>query len=414
MAQLGFFDADKRLEALSAKGDPLEAIDRLVPWESFRAEIEAGVLAPDELKKSRAGRKPFDAMLMFRMLVLQALNNLSDEQVEYQVRDRLSFSRFLGLAIEDSIPDATTLWLFREKLAEAGLIEKLFERFDQHLAAKGYIARGGQIIDASIVPVPTQRNSRDENDQLRAGRTPAGWKQKPAKLRQKDRDARWTKKHGRSFFGYKNHVNADAKHKLIRHYAVSDAAVHDSQELDGLLDKGNTCNDVFADSAYRSTEIEAQLRASGYKSRIHRRGRRNHPLSSAQERANHAKSRIRARIEHVFGAQQSAPGGRLVRRVGLGRAPRPACAEPGLQHSPPGDAGTARRGMKVKSLCSFNRSSGRDGAVKTAIKLKTAPDIVPHHAAKSTIVRGALKCLEGEGRTHLVSNIANTARRDDR
>ena len=141
MAQLGFFDADKRLEALSAKGDPLEAIDRLVPWESFRAEIEAVVLTPDELKKSSAGRKPFDAILMFRMLVLQALNNLSDEQVEYQVRDRLSFSRFLGLGIEDSIPDATTLWLFREKLAKAGLIEKLFERFDQHLAAKGATSR---------------------------------------------------------------------------------------------------------------------------------------------------------------------------------------------------------------------------------------------------------------------------------
>jgi IS5 family transposase len=308
------------LEALSAKGDPLEAIDRLVPWESFRAEIEAVVLTPDELKKSSAGRKPFDAILMFRMLVLQALNNLSDEQVEYQVRDRLSFSRFLGLGIEDSIPDATTLWLFREKLAKAGLIEKLFERFDQHLAAKGYIARGGQIIDASIVPVPTQRNSRDENDQLRAGRTPAGWKQKLAKLRQKDRDARWTKKHGRSFFGYKNHVNADAKYKLIRRYEVTDAAVHDSQKLDGLLNKGNTSAEVFADSAYRSTEIEAQLRVSGYKSRIHRRGRRNHPLTSAQERANHAKSRIRARIEHVFGAQQSAPGGRIVRTIGMVRA----------------------------------------------------------------------------------------------
>src|SRR5262245_8626142 len=115
MGQLGFFDAEKRLEALSARGDPLEAIDHLVPWESFRAEIEAVVLTPDELKKSSAGRKPFDAMLMFRMLVLQALNNLPDEQMEYQVRDRLSFSRFLGLAIEDSIPDATTLWLFREK-----------------------------------------------------------------------------------------------------------------------------------------------------------------------------------------------------------------------------------------------------------------------------------------------------------
>src|SRR6185312_15563003 len=245
MGQLGFFDADKRLAALSAKGDPLEAIDRLVPWENFRADIEAVVLTPDEMRKSGAGRRPVDAIVMLRMLVLQALHNLSDEQAEYQVRDRLSFTRFLRLGIEDSIPDATTLWLFREKLAKAGVIEKLFDRFDQHLAAHGYMARGGQMVDATIVSVPKQRNSRDENEAVKAGQTPAEWKKKPAKLSQKDRDARWTKKHGKSFFGYKNHVNADAKHKLIRRY---EAAVHDSQPLDALLTKGNTSTDVFADS----------------------------------------------------------------------------------------------------------------------------------------------------------------------
>src|SRR4030088_1563518 len=185
MGQFGLFDADKRLAALSAKGDPLEAIDRLVPWESFRADIEAVVLTPDEMRKSSAGRKPLDAIVMFRMLVLQALNNLSDEQVEYQVRDRLSFTRFLRL--EDSIPDATTVWLFREKLAKAGLIEKLFDRFDQHLAAKGYMARGGQMVDATIVPVPKQRNSGDEHEAVKAGRIPEAWDNKPAKLRQKDR-----------------------------------------------------------------------------------------------------------------------------------------------------------------------------------------------------------------------------------
>src|SRR5215475_7209153 len=182
MGQLGFFDAEQRLAALSAKGDPLEAIDRLVPWESFRVEIEAVVLTPDEVRKSSAGRKPIDAIVLFRMLVLQALNNLSDEQVEYQVRDRLSFTRFLRQGIEDSIPDATTLWLFREKLAKAGLIEKLFDRFDQHLAAKGYMARGGQMVDATIVPVPTQRNSRDENEAVKAGRIPQEWYNKPAKI----------------------------------------------------------------------------------------------------------------------------------------------------------------------------------------------------------------------------------------
>src|SRR5450432_4602414 len=137
MAQLGFFDADRRLAALSAKGDPLEAIGTLVPWESFRADIEAVVLTPEEARKSNAGRKPIDAIVLFRMLILQSLYNLSDEQVEYQVRDRLSFTRFLTSGVEDCIPDGTTLWLFREKLAKAGVIRKLFYRFDRHLGAKG-------------------------------------------------------------------------------------------------------------------------------------------------------------------------------------------------------------------------------------------------------------------------------------
>src|SRR5437588_9298446 len=144
MGQLGFFDAEKRLAALSAKGDPLEAIDRLIPWESFRADIEAVVLTPDAIRKNSAGRKPVDAIVMFRMLVLQALHNLSDEQVEYQVRDRLSFTRFLRLGIEDRIPDGTTLWLFREKLAKAGLIETLFDRFTSISARRGTLLAVGR------------------------------------------------------------------------------------------------------------------------------------------------------------------------------------------------------------------------------------------------------------------------------
>ena len=278
------------------------------------------MLTPDEMRKSSAGRKPFDAIVLFRMLVLQALNNLSDEQVEYQVGDRLSFTRFLRLGIEDRIPDGTTLWLFREKLAKAGLIEKLFDRFDQHLGAQGYIARGGQIVDATIVAVPRQRNTREENEAIKVGQTPEDWEKHPAKNRQKDKDARWTKKHGKSFYGYKNHVNADAKHKLIRRYEVSDAAVHDSQKLEGLLNKGNTSRDVFADSAYRSAETEATLKAQGFKSRIHVRAARSHPLSKTEEEANRKKSRVRARVEHVFGAQQISPGGRIVRTIGIVRA----------------------------------------------------------------------------------------------
>jgi transposase, IS5 family len=320
MAQLTFFDADKRLAALSQHGDPLEAIARLVPWEEFRAEIEAVVLTADADKKSNAGRKPTDALVLLRMLVLQSLYNLSDAQAEYQVRDRLSFTRFLALGIEDRSPDGTTLWLFREKLTKAGLIEKLFAQFGRHLEAKGYIARGGQMVDATIVPVPRQRNSRDDNEAVKAGKTPEDWEKKPVKNRQKDKDARWTKKHNKSYFGYKNHVNADAKHKLIRRYDVSDASMHDSQKFDGLLNKANTSEDVYADSAYRSAEAEAKLKARGFRSRIHRRGSRNHPLSPAQEAANRKKSRVRARVEHIFGAQENAPGGRLVRTIGIVRA----------------------------------------------------------------------------------------------
>jgi transposase, IS5 family len=320
MGQFSFFDAEKRLAAISAKGDPLEMIDRVVPFENFRAQIEAVVLTAANEKKSNAGRKPIDVIVMFRMLVLQSLYNLSDEQVEYQVRDRLSFTRFLRLGIEDSVPDGTTLWLFRETLGKAGLIEKLFERFGQHLETKGYIARGGQMVDATIVPVPKQRNSREENDAVKAGKTPEGWEENPAKNRQKDKDARWTKKHGKSLYGYKNHVNADAKHKLIRQYDVTDASVHDSRKFDGLVNKANTSADVYADSAYRSAETEAKLKARGLRSRIHQRASRKHPLSKAQENANHQKSKVRARIEHVFGTQQTSPGGRIVRTIGIMRA----------------------------------------------------------------------------------------------
>ena len=146
--------------------------------------------------------------MILKALVLQALYNLSDDQAEYQLRDRLSFMRFLGLGLEYAVPDAKTLWLYREALAKAGAVEELFDLFDGFLKDKGYLARGGQIIDASIVSAPKQHNSvtrtfgsRKENETIKDGKMPEDWKSKPAKDRQKDKDARWTKKHERSYFG---------------------------------------------------------------------------------------------------------------------------------------------------------------------------------------------------------------------
>src|ERR1700704_5888105 len=187
MGQKGFFDVERRLAAISSKGDPLEAIKKIVRWEDFRADIEAMTQTEPEERKSNAGRKPYDALLKFKIVVLQSLHNLSDEQTEYLIRDRFSFMRFLDLEIEDPVPDATTIWLFREALMEGGLIDRLFARFGQHLEAAGYIARGGQIIDATIVSVPKQRNTKEENEAIKAGKTPEGWEQRPAKNAQKPR-----------------------------------------------------------------------------------------------------------------------------------------------------------------------------------------------------------------------------------
>ena len=220
-----------------------------------------------------AGRKPIDAIVLFRMLILQSLYNLSDEQVEYQVRDRLSFTRFLTSGIEDCIPDGTTLWLFREKLAQAGIIERLFDCFDQHSRR---MAISLAAVRSSMPPscrCPDNGTRARKTKQSRVAEPPRRGRRNRPRTGRRIR-SRWTKKHGRSFYGYKNHVNADARYKLIRRYDVSDAAVHDSQKLDGLLNKANTSADVFADSAYRSAETEVGLKARGFRSRIHVRATR--------------------------------------------------------------------------------------------------------------------------------------------
>ena len=228
---------------------PLVKVNAAVPWEAFRSRLERVWRKPADKRKSNAGCKPWDAIVMFKAIILCALYNLSDDQVEYQMRDRLSFVRFLALTLEDKVPDAKTVWLYREQLSQAGLIDALFEDFDGYLKSQGYQAMGGQIIDASIVAVPMQRNRRDDNEQIKRGETPESWADKPAKRRQKDRDARWTKKHGKSHYGYKNHVTIDRRHKLIRRYRVTDATVHDSQVIEELLTSDNTASGVWADSA---------------------------------------------------------------------------------------------------------------------------------------------------------------------
>ncbi|MFM7220163.1 MAG: IS5 family transposase [Nodosilinea sp.] len=312
----GFGRVQKRRQALEKSKDRLSELNAIIPWAVFRSCLEQ--LRPPE-RKSNAGRKPIDQLMLFKLLILQQLYNLSDEELEYQTHDRTSFRRFLGLSPEAEVPDAKTIWLFRQRLTEAGLIEELFQQFEQYLQTAGYEAKGGQIIDATIIPVPVQRNSREENKQIKNGEIPAEWKEEPDKLAQKDVDARWTKKNGKSYYGYKNHINVDVAHGFIRQHSVTDAAVHDSQELDIVLDPDNADDEVWADSAYRSEEIERTLEIEGYESQIHEKANRNSPLSEEQKAANREKSQTRAKVEHVFGCWVTSMGGKMVRCIGLER-----------------------------------------------------------------------------------------------
>jgi IS5 family transposase len=315
MMQLGLFDWQNRFKKLDKNGDPLVKLNKVVPWNSFRSALEK-LRSRD--KKSNAGAKPYDVIVMFKILILQSLYNLSDEATEYQVLDRLSFMRFLGLRLGSRVPDAKTIWLFREQLTEAGLAEDLFRQFETFLGENGFAARKGQIIDASIVQAPKQRNSREENAQIKQGDIPRDWEE--AKKRQKDTDARWTKKHAKNYYGYKNHVNVDVKNKLIRSYTVTDASVHDSQVFDELLEENNTSAAVYADSAYRSKESIAFLTERGFRERLQRKGCKHRKLTKREQQGNKTRAKTRCRIEHVFGVMAMMAKCLIVRTVGIIRA----------------------------------------------------------------------------------------------
>ena len=314
MMQTGLLDWQIRFKQLDKGGDPLPRIHALVDWKRFRPLLE---VVRDKERKSSAGRKPFDVVLMFKVLILQSLYNLSDEQAEFQIRDRLSFMRFLDLSLGDDVPDAKTIWLYREQWTEAGVIEKAFSQFEAYLCEQGFSARKGQIVDASIVPVPKQRNSREENRRIKQGEVPEDWNEQ--KKRQKDTDARWTKKNGQNYYGYKNHIDVDVKHKLIRGYEVTPASVHDSQVFEGLLDEDNSSRDVWADSAYRSEEKLKELKERKYREHLQRKGCKHKKLTDWEAQGNRTRSRIRSRVEHVFGVQAKRAGRLIVRAIGLVR-----------------------------------------------------------------------------------------------
>lgn len=299
---------------LSSLKDPLVSIGKSVDFEGFRPILEKATLQDSYAK---GGRPPFDRVMLFKALVLQKLYNLSDEQLEFQIHDRLSFMRFLELEISDKVPDQKTFWLFRDTLTKTGAIDQAFVLFRNRLREYGYIVQEGKIVDASLVKVPIQRNSKDENDQIKQEEIPDDWSEN--KLRQKDVDAAWTQKHGKSHYGYKNHVKVDAGSKLIDEFEVTAANVHDSQVLLELIDETDENQPIWADSAYHSEDIRTELKELKVGCRIQKRGARYIKLTPHQRGANKFKARTRARVEHVFASIANRAKGVGVRSIGLSR-----------------------------------------------------------------------------------------------
>ena len=324
---------EDRLRELSEQGDPLEKLQEIVDFELFRPVLSEALGPAD---RSKGGRPPFDAVLKFKMLYLLAQHGLSFEATEHLVRDRLSWMRFCGLSLADPVPDANTLWDFREALIKAGALDRLFERLERAIKDAGYLPMSGQIVDASLVAAPRQRNMDEEKAAIKAGKKAREiWPDKPAKAAQKDTDARWTLKTSKGkveadgkikrdlaipAFGYKSHISIDRRHGFIRRQKVTDAAAHDGARLrEGLIDPTNTASEVWADTAYRSGANEAFLANCGKVSRVHKRKPQGQPMPRRTAKANARKSAVRARVEHVF-AQQKDRMRLFIRSIGIERA----------------------------------------------------------------------------------------------
>jgi IS5 family transposase len=320
--QPGLFDSFTAYARLDKCTDPLLKLNMIIEWDLFRLQLQS-VRNNDVVRC-----KGFDVVMMFKILILQTLYNLSDDAMEYMLRDRLSFMRFLGLAMTDKIPDAKTIWKYREQLTKAGLIKPLFDKFGEYLNEKGFKASGGQLIDATIIEVPIQHNTEEETEQIKKGQTPENWS--GAKAEQKDQDARWTQKGKQSYYGYKDHINVDEAHKIIRDYEVTPANTHDSQVIEkivsvpeivvGNADSTLQMMKVYADSAYYSEQIRLFLTGNGLEPNICSKGTRNKALTKEEKKQNREYSKIRCRVEHIFGAMYQKAHDQVLRGIGIVRA----------------------------------------------------------------------------------------------
>jgi transposase, IS5 family len=283
--------ADGLVNQRAGRNGWLERIDSIVDW-------SAAVKVLDEIYASDEGRPSYPLVTYVKLLLLQQWYGLSDPGLEEAVDDRLSFRRFAGLPLDEGVPDHSAIWRFRQKLAKAGLAEALFAEVGRQLDARGLIVRKGTLIDATLVA---------------AAVTPP--KGNAGEVSERDPEAGWTKKNGKSHFGYKAHIAVDEGSEIIREAILTAADVHDSQPAASLIQGDEKA--VYGDKAYASAALRTKLAAAGIEDRVMYRAARNTPLQPWQTWFNKAVAGIRAGVERRFAVMKCHYGFRRVRYLGL-------------------------------------------------------------------------------------------------
>lgn len=278
---------------LSGGSTPLDRLSGLVKWYRFEK-----LLAP--LRDGGPGRAAWPPLVLFKALLLQSLYGLSDRELEEALGDRLSFRRFVGLGLEESIPDHTVLSRFRNLLVGEGLLEKLFGELDRQLEKAGVILKRGTMLDATLIDAVSAPPTAERPSQ--------------------DTDARITARKGKSglTFGYKAHVGVDEGSGLIRTVITTPANVNDTVVADRLV-RGDE-KTVWTDAAYDTHARRARLKAEGRKVRIARRPNKHHPLPERLKRYNRLIARRRAAVETTFATLKNRMKLTVIRYVGLARA----------------------------------------------------------------------------------------------
>lgn len=277
---------------IAHKPGVLDQINAALNWKRFETTLRK------VFKPSKGGRPSYPPVVLFKVLLLQQWYALSDPMAEEAIGDRLSFRRFLGLGLHDTVPDETTICRFRGRLAEKRLTPKLLRELNRQLDGKGLLVKQGTLVDASLVEAHSKPPRKDEADPT-------------------DPDATWTVKRGQPTYGYKLHVGVDADSGLIRKADMTPANVHDTKVFETLLSGDESA--VYADKAYDSEARRERLKSSDIMPGILKKGRRNNPLTEWERTWNRYLSSIRSPVERVFGTLKRSYGFRRAAYVGLER-----------------------------------------------------------------------------------------------